>query len=419
MARCATTCIAVFWLAISIAPAMAAENCTVCHRVVRTGLHRGLACSACHGNESAAATGPAADVRKAAPCDRCHRGTAAIFGHVMGTRSREKDFVARSLAAVDKEFFGKNCGSCHVRGCQDCHEGGGHRTARASPSRCLACHKGYFVGADYFGKAPREDNLRYQRGKVANGETFLTMLPDVHAEAGIPCGTCHTMRSLVEGKKAGKTCTDCHRWKRSSPEHRVAAHRDRLECYACHSAWAAQEYGTFFLRFTESRSREDFRLKGSETESEYLRSAYLRRQDAPPLGMNGRGKISPIRPQFIAYYTHLRRDKAEGKENRLLAAEWKAFFPHTIRRGTILCDGCHDAPRRFLMEDPRDRIYRLREDGMMLESFWNRTGQRVVNGAFLPAESYRRLSARGPDFQRGYLEKWRILVHPVDDSSAR
>lgn len=375
MARCVMTCIAAFWLILSVAPAMAAENCT-----------------------------------------DCHREYGAIFGHVMATRAREKAFVARSLGAVDKEFFGKQCGSCHVSGCRDCHDGGG---ARPAASRCLACHNGYYVGADYFGKAPREDNLRYQRGKVVNGETFLTMLPDVHAEAGLPCGACHTMRSLVEGKKAGKTCTDCHRWKRSSPEHRIAAHRDRLECYACHSAWAAQEYGTFFLRFTESPSREDFRLKGSDTAREYLRSAYLRRQDAPPLGLNGRGKISPIRPQFIAYYTHLRRDKAEGKENRLLAAEWKAFFPHTIRRGTVLCDGCHDAPRRFLMEDPRDRIYRLREDGMTLESFWDRTGQRVVNGAFLPADSYRRLSARGPDFQRGYLEKWRILVHPVDDSSAR
>jgi hypothetical protein len=369
------TCIAAFWLLLSVAPAMAAENCTVCHREY-----------------------------------------GAIFDHAMATRAREKAFVARSLASVDEGFFGNNCGSCHVSGCRDCHDGGG---ARPSASRCLACHKGYYVGADYFGKAPREDSLRYQRGKIANGETFLTMLPDVHAEAGLSCGACHTMRSLVEGKKAGKTCTDCHRWKGSSPEHRIAAHRDRLECYACHSAWAAQEYGTFFLRFTESPSREDFWLKGSGTESEYLRSAYLRRQDAPPLGLNGRGKISPIRPQFIAYYTHLRRDKAEGKENRLLAAEWKAFFPHTIRRGTVLCDGCHDAPRRFLMEDPGDRIYRLREDGMTLESFWDRTGQRVVNGAFLPAESYRRLSARGPDFQRGYLEKWRILAHPVDDSSAR
>jgi len=374
MARCATACIAAFWLVLSVGPAVAAESCAACHREY----------------------GP-------------------IFDHAMATRAREKAFVARGLGAVDKEFFGKNCGSCHISACGDCHDGGG---ARPSPSRCLACHKGYYAGADYFGKAPREDSLRYQRGTVAGGETFLTMLPDVHAEAGLPCGACHTMRSLVEGKKTGKTCTDCHRWKGSSPEHRIAAHRDRLECYACHSAWAAQEYGTFFLRFTESPSRDDFRLKGSDTESEYLRSAYLRRQDAPPLGLNGRGKISPIRPQFIAYYTHLRRDKTEGKENRLLAAEWKAFFPHTIRRGTVLCDGCHDAPRRFLMEDPRDRIYRLREDGMTLESFWDRNGQRVVNGAFLPAESYRRLSARGPEYQRGYLEKWRNLVHRVDDSSA-
>ncbi|MBP2675393.1 MAG: cbcN [Deltaproteobacteria bacterium] len=378
MARCATTCIAVFWLAISASLASAAEGCLTCHREY-----------------------------------------GAVFEHAMSTRAREKAFAARTVGTIDKAFFDKSCGSCHVRGCADCHEGDGRPVSRPSASRCIGCHKGYYVGADYLGMAPREDALRYQRGKTVAGETFLTMAPDVHFEAGLSCGDCHTMRSLAEGRKTAKTCTDCHRASPSVPEHRVAAHLERLECYACHSAWAAQEYGTFFLRFTESPTRADFWLKGSDSESEYLRSAYLRRQDAPPLGVNARGKVSPIRPQFIAYSTHIRRDKAEGKENRLLAAEWKAFFPHTIRRGTVLCDGCHDAPRRFLLEDPRDRIHRLREDGLGLDSFWDRTGQTIVNGGFLPPERYRNLSRRGPAYQRGYIEKWKSIVRRVDASSSR
>ncbi len=49
---------------------------------------------------------------------------------------------------------------------------------------CFTCHKGYFVGTDYYGMAPREDSLRYQRGEVAYGETYLKMTPDVHAEKG-------------------------------------------------------------------------------------------------------------------------------------------------------------------------------------------------------------------------------------------
>ncbi|HBB16659.1 MAG TPA: cytochrome C, partial [Syntrophus sp. (in: bacteria)] len=63
-----------------------------------------------------------------------------------------------------------------------------------------------------------------------------------------------------------------------------------------------------------------------------MKSAYLRKQDAPPLGINAAGKVSPIRPEFIVYFTEIRNDRPVGQENRLLAAEWKAFFPHTIRR---------------------------------------------------------------------------------------
>ena len=99
------------------------------------------------------------------------------------------------------------------------------------------------------------------------------------------------------------------------------------------------------LRFSNSPSQKEYRLR--KNSGDYVKSAYLRKQDAPPLGINSRGKVSPIRPEFIVYFTDIRNDRPVGQENRLMAAEWKAFFPHTIRRGTVMCDGCHDNPRRF------------------------------------------------------------------------
>ena len=413
-----TRLIVVLLIALSAIPAWGGEDCRDCHRLELAGAHRQLACLACHVSETATVANPAAG-GAASQCASCHLGTAAIFRHEMATRSRERAFVARSLGRADAGFFQKNCTSCHLRSCLDCHDQGGHRIAKPGTSACLSCHRGYFTGADYLGRAPREDSLRYQRGRTIDGETFLTMRPDIHAEAGLACGDCHTMRSLAEGRKSAKGCTDCHTVSKRPIEHRIAAHLERLECYACHSAWAAQEYGTFFLRFTQSPSREDFWLKGEDAPGDYLRSAYLRKQDAPPLGLNSRGKVSPIRPQFITYFTHIRKDRPDGGENRLLAAEWKAFFPHTIRRGTVMCDGCHDAPRRFLLEKRENSIYRLAEDGMGLESFWDQNGQKVVNGAFFPAERYRSLSSRGPAFQRGYLEKWQLFVNHGGGSSSR
>nr|WP_279342351.1 selenite/tellurite reduction operon b-type cytochrome iron-sulfur cluster-binding subunit ExtO [Geotalea sp. SG265] len=408
--------IAACFLIAAASTVAAEENCRVCHRVAVSGIHATLACKDCHGDDSATIADPASTVHKAKGCTGCHNGYGRFFDHAMATRVREKQFVEKSFAKADPHFFERNCQSCHLSGCTDCHGGSGHALAGARDRSCFACHRGYFVGGEYYGMAPREDSLRYQRGESAYGETFLKMLPDVHAEAGIACGTCHTMKSLIVGARAAKACRDCHLPSNKVLEHRIKGHLERMECYACHSAWGAQEYGTFYLRFTDSPSIENYRLK--TVNGQYVKSAYLKKQDAPPLGVNARGMVSPIRPQFVAYFSDIRNDRVQGEENRLLTASWKAFFPHTVRRGTVMCDGCHDAPRRFLMEGKEDRIYRLQEDGMRLPSFWDRSGQEVTNGAFLSPARYRAVTGRSAAYQRAYVEKWKSLTDRVDNSSS-
>lgn len=415
MMRCIVACL----LLLSAGGALAGENCTVCHKVRVKGAHAGLPCLSCHLDEARTLANPASVASRAAGCVGCHKGYQALFAHAMGTRERERRFVGRSFGRYDERFFEKNCDSCHLKGCTDCHGKEGHAIGKARDRECFACHKGYFVGTDYYGMAPREDNMRYQRGEVAYGEAYLKMTPDLHAEAGLACGACHSMASLAAGSKAAKGCRDCHEPKRSVPEHAVAAHLEKLECYACHSAWGAQEYGTFFIRFENSPSQELYRIRRDTTSEEYVRSAYLRRQDAPPLGLNGRGKVSPIRPQFIGYFTDVKYDRAIWEENRLVAAEWKPYFPHTVRRGTVMCEGCHETPRRFVLEPESQRIYALKADGMTLESFWDRTGQRVEGGAFLPAARYREMSRKTPAYRKAYLEKWQTLVDHVETSSGR
>jgi hypothetical protein len=258
--------------------------------------------------------------------------------------------------------------------------------------------------------------MRYQRGIAVEGETFLKMLPDVHYRAGMACGACHSMASLARGERSAKGCRDCHTPDRTVIEHRIAAHLERLECYACHAAWAPQEYGSFFLRFRDPQLKADFDLRPGSN-PEYLASAYLRRQDAPPLGINAAGRVAPIRPQFIAYYTDIQAARAAGPENILLAAEWRAFFPHTIQRGTATCEACHATPARFLLEPPSRRIYRLEQDGMGLASFWDQAGQRVVNGGFMPASRYRTMRTGSPAYTKANIEKWRQILNRVEPSS--
>lgn len=410
----ALCCLAASLAATGVAPAAGTEGerCAACHEVRATGGHGRVACASCHGPEGAAAPADSPEW-----CARCHRGHDAVMAGPMAVRAGERAFVARTLGKTDPLFFDKACASCHVRGCSSCHDGGGHSAAVPAPGRCLSCHKGYFVGADYYGLAPREEHARFARGTARDGELYLPMLPDVHAEAGLSCGACHSMRSLAEGRKSSRTCVDCHRPDPSLFEHRNPAHRSRMECWACHSAWAAQEYGTFYIRVLEGAKTPFGALRTRA--GDYVKSVYLKRQDAPPLGVNRRGKVSPIRPQFLLYLTDARGGGVPHVENRRLASSWRAFFPHTVRRGTVPCEGCHDNPARLMLDSPKERVHLPREDGLGIDSFWHRTGQRVENGSFLSAERVARMRARNATYRKGCVQRWKRMTDRVDDSSGR
>jgi len=400
-----------------LSPAVADDSCRSCHQVNLGGAHAEIACTACHE--------PGLEIPHPGPmsagmeqrCQACHEESAGVMHGPMALRQAEKEFVARSWGQADPNFYANNCSQCHVRSCFDCHGREGHDIALPKKENCHSCHRGYYVGADYYGMAPREDALRYQRGPAYDEEHYLKMRADVHARAGMVCGDCHTMESLSRGETTGRTCLDCHEPDPQVIEHRITAHMEQLECYACHSAWAPQEYGTFFIRFTDGEVPDYFRLRRDLTAPEYIRSAYLRRQDAPPLGLNEQGRVSPIRPQFLAYFTHIagpEGTKVVGEENRLLNAQWKAFFPHTVQRGTVMCDGCHGNAARFLLQAPEDRVYLPDKDGLSLTSFWSQQGQQVANGSFFDQKRYEQMSRRGPQYVKAYVEKWKNLAESVE-----
>jgi len=400
----------------SVFSAYGGENCAVCHKGISIkGVHATLTCLSCHLSESATLGDPGLGLNRARGCAACHKGHEQIFDHAMAKRTGEREFVSRSYARMDVGFWEKSCSGCHVESCGNCH-GSGHDIRKPVVADCQNCHKGYYTGWDYSGRAPREDNNRYQRGVEVAGEKFLKMLPDVHFSKGMSCGACHSMESLAEGRKSSKTCRDCHKPDLRIIEHSIKGHLEKLECFACHAAWAPQEYGTFYLRFREGASRDDFDLKVGSN-AEYLRSAYLKTQNSPPLGLNQRGRVAPIRPMFLAYYTDILTARSGGPENRLLAAEWRAYMPHTIQRGTVGCEGCHDSPRRFLLEPGDERIYLPDVDGMTLRSFWQQQGQKVANGAFFPAARYRSMNIRTIKQKKIETKRWQNFLNRVETSS--
>ncbi len=361
-------------------------------------------------------TPPSAPSPVVSRCLECHPSSASLLQGPMATREAERAFVRRAFGEEGDRFFAQSCAACHVASCEDCHGQTPHGAAgRPEDETCGRCHHGYFVGWDYHGRAPREDHARYQRGPRDHGETYLEMLPDIHAASGMRCVDCHTLHASPEGAAPrDRRCRDCHpRPSDDVPEHAIAAHMERMRCVGCHAAWTAQEYGTFLVRGRSEEQQEAFaplpRWGG------WRKSALLKRQDAPPLGLDAAGLVAPIRPQFILFATDTERDW----ENRLLVAEWRAFTPHTVRRGTVTCGGCHEAPRRYLLEADQERLYELEKDGLPLRSFWSREGQVVVNGSFLPEARHQRMNRKTSEYVRQHLRQWQNLLDRAERPSAR
>lgn len=400
-------CIALFLLIRF--EAYANDNCSDCHKVKQDTSHANVDCLTCHP-ASKDHFQKSISVNENTVCLTCHKKYKGMQNSIMHTQKGEWQQIHRAMGKEAERFKENNCQSCHVQTCSDCHmEKGSHLLTKPDNTQCYSCHNGYFTGIEYQGLALKNEHKRFQRGVKIDDQYYQAMLPDVHFEAGLTCADCHSMMSLSEGKKTAKTCTDCHTSiDKTIPEHQVETHLTKMECYTCHSAWAAQEYGTFFMEFENSKMQ---RLYNSVTtqSGNWVRSSFLKENGAFPLGKNERNKVSPIRPQFILYLTKIIQ-KDVIYENVLKAAEWKAFMPHSVRRETVMCDSCHDNDKRLMLLQEEDDIYDMKKNKLSLKSFWNNEGQTVYNGDFLDNATVNRIKGRSKQYLKGYIQKWKTLT---------
>ena len=342
------------------------------------------ACWLASASPAGAAAPAAEDGRAPLPpasvaCLACHPSAGGVLSGPMATRAAEKRFARRAFGADGDRFFAQSCTGCHVAGCDDCHGGAPHAGAPAEERRLHPVPQGLLR------------RLGLPRPRAPRGPRPL------------PAGPGGRRRALPEDapRRARRARDDLRRL----PHHALApgGQEGREDLPGVPPRGVARRAGARVPRPPREdgvrglprglgpagvrdvpRPRDDPRAGGGFSPlrawGPWRKSAYLKSQGAPPLGLNERGKVAPIRPQFVLLAT----DTSRGWENRLLAAEWKAFSPHTTRRGTVTCSECHDSPRRFLLEKDAERLYELEKDGLPLRSFWSREKQTVVNGSFLP-----------------------------------
>jgi hypothetical protein len=238
-----------------------------------------------------------------------------------------------------------------------------------------------------------------------------------------------------------------------------------MECTACHAAWTFQDLGLHLVRLDfpdyepwgwltrqgdpqamevlernllvprEQWSKPSSRdwLTGSSETGVWLGGYSMRRWEGRILGVNSRGLISAMRPQYqywLSWVDSGGKTKIDsstprtGEGNAALA--WNPYAPHTMRPQTADCWDCHGNSRVLGLGQTAIRIKdgqpvgigRSQADGLGidfdLDQVINDRGEPLQTAAgggvprtgtgFLRAEQLERMSARNPLYIKYLLE---------------
>lgn len=252
--------------------------------------------------------------------------------------------IRHMQADIHKEF-GMDCIDCHtsrdIMGdgylyenmflqievtCEDCHG-----TETELPKVAVI---------DKENDSPLRESKHYAVKAFYGDEMVLTskgrMYSNVKKE-----GDKYVLYTKREGKRLEiKTVTN-------TPEHAVHGH-ERLECYTCHSKTVIQCYGCH-TTYDKSQTATDW-VKMEETPGLFSEKEDFRSFFPFPLGINQKGKITPVTPGCQTFITVLdEQGNVEIKEkvfNFKGSEKFKfaPFYGHNTGKKAVSCRKCHSDP---------------------------------------------------------------------------
>ena len=164
----------------------------------------------------------------------------------------------------------------------------------------------------------------------------------------------------------------------SSPDAQVAmetitAHKEELECYACHADWAPQCYGCHVTAdYSEGNTGTDWVAVGNSRNASGVADTSLTlpgkisegrtylRWENPILGINGEGRVTPLIPGCQVIYTVIGPDGTSVADNVIghtlpgeegggdegqRGLDMAPAQPHTVGREARKCESCHSDPK--------------------------------------------------------------------------
>lgn len=182
----------------------------------------------------------------------------------------------------------------------------------------------------------REDNKAYIVSLYTSKKHETPLLKDINL---------HNAFKTKQGKVAMST---------------IDRHIEKLECYACHASWAPQCYGCHMqydrrVKGTDwiTTSKKVDSTTGRQTVTKEdgdlsLENRSFMRWESPILGINLRGKVSPLAPGCQVFYTFVDEEgnvkalnkhyiTSTGHNSPTLAP----MHPHSISLVARTCEDCH------------------------------------------------------------------------------
>lgn len=360
-------------------------GCRSCHKMELDQNHQ-VACTSCHlgtdnlnskeSSHQGLVTQPAHPDNAVASCAGCHdqelemvknNSHYSLSGHINNIRrafGAKEDLKLRDLPLTASEpesalqlvddLLRRRCLRCHVyyqgddfplvrhaTGCGSCHLefNNGHLVshefqAQPSDSRCLSCHYGNHVGADYFGRYEHDYNEEYRTPYTTTADYFRQfgveyhqLEADLHQQAGMVCLDCHDQLQIMADQENGILCASCHdsdllqnavppgitekdgSYTFTSPATAIvlsvpvmkhSAHdnyKAMASCQACHARWGFNDSETHLIRIDHDDFDDFYKLSlDGSSEVNHILSSHIEDDGdwlEPFMSDKFTGKISP------------------------------------------------------------------------------------------------------------------------------
>lgn len=124
------------------------------------------------------------------------------------------------------------------------------------------------------------------------------------------------------------------------------SHTDKMECYACHTSWRLTCMGCHVTVDDTTTARNH--TTGEITQGGFQASRDHYSIDFFTLGINERGKISPLCSSMSMFFSYVDENGVEQVSDKVRTSHdgkrgfgWNPFHHHTVSRQPQNCDRCH------------------------------------------------------------------------------